>query len=78
MAIRQRKDGRWVAYYRAKDGSGRQIEEYFGRGDLKAVSEIVGSAPATLSWPARRSLRKTSNHSGQPSGRPVNNALARL
>ena len=32
MAIRQKKDGRWVVYYRARDGSGKQVEEYFGRG----------------------------------------------
>ena len=32
MAIRQKTDGRWVVYYRAHDGSGKQVEEYFGRG----------------------------------------------
>ncbi|MCF8025824.1 MAG: site-specific integrase [Desulfobacteraceae bacterium] len=32
MAIRKRRDGRWVVYYRARDGSGKTIEEYFGRG----------------------------------------------
>lgn len=32
MAVRKRKDGRWVVYYRAKDGSGKMTEEYFGRG----------------------------------------------
>ncbi len=30
MAVRQRKDGRWVVYYRAPGG--RLVEEYFGRG----------------------------------------------
>lgn len=32
MAVKQRKDGRWVCYYRARDGSGKIIYEYFGRG----------------------------------------------
>ncbi|MCF8094437.1 MAG: site-specific integrase [Desulfobacteraceae bacterium] len=32
MAIRKRKDGRWVVYYRSGDGSGKIVEEYFGRG----------------------------------------------
>lgn len=32
MAIRERKDGRWTVYYRARDGSGKIIEEYMGPG----------------------------------------------
>ncbi len=32
MGVKQRKDGRWVCYYRARDGSGKTVYEYFGRG----------------------------------------------
>ena len=43
MAIRQRKDGRWVVYYRKRDpetGKAKQVDEYFGRGaEGKAAAE---------------------------------------
>lgn len=32
MAVRKRKDGCWVVYHKARDGSGKIVEEYFGKG----------------------------------------------
>lgn len=40
MGVKQRKDGRWVVYYRARDGTKRTIYEYFGAGaEGKAAAE---------------------------------------
>ncbi|MCB2145990.1 MAG: hypothetical protein KQI81_05900 [Deltaproteobacteria bacterium] len=40
MVVRQRKDGRWIVYYRIPEGKKGVVNEYFGRGPegkLKAL-----------------------------------------
>ncbi len=48
MAIRQRKDGRWVVYYRARDGSGKMVEQYFGRGEAAREAAEARNAELNL------------------------------